>query len=113
MRWTGDALRDARANLQGFQAHHEDIVAILRPYFADPGCVDLSGKFHNPDYALSSWLWACSNHPDNHWIWDFCEHYQRCHLRRGLLFYCEQILRSWECWRELKQEELPLWRAAA
>lgn len=93
-RWSGECLRNARSNWQLFEKHHAEIVAILTPYLRDPGLRDLSGKYHNPDYTLTSWLWTCSNAQEKWWIFDFCEHYQKCHLRRGLIAYCKQVIRE-------------------
>ncbi len=95
-RWHGECLSDARRNWNLFHGHHEELTAILLPYLRDPGVQDVHGKFHNPDYTLTSWLWKCSEADENRWIWDFCEHYQTCHLRRGLIAYCEQLLRDME-----------------
>ncbi len=36
---------------------------------------------------------------------DFCDHYQRVFLRRGLLIYCGMLLRSIEANAKLSHEE--------
>jgi hypothetical protein len=92
MRWSGDALRNARGNWETFEEHHADIVAVLEPYLRDSGCRDIAGNYHNPDHTLTGWLWKCSEAKENWWIWDFCEHYQKCHLRRGIIQYCKQVI---------------------
>lgn len=92
MRWEGHCLQDAYHNWHLFTKHHDDLVEILRPYLADCFCPDLTGQSRNRDGTLTAWLWKCTEGQANPWIWDFCNHYQRCHLRRGLIFYCEQLL---------------------
>ena len=94
MRWDGECLRDARRNWQLFEEHYDELVAILTPYLRDSGVQDIAGKYHNPDHTLTSWLWTCSNAEGNGWTWDFCEHYQKCHLRRGLIAYAKQVIRE-------------------
>ena len=91
-RWEGHCLQDARSNWALFAKHHADLVEILRPYLADCYCPDLTGASQNPEGTLSAWLWKCSDDMAKSWIWDFCAHYQKCHLRRGLLIYCEQLI---------------------
>lgn len=93
-RWDREALRDARSNWGLFQRHHGDIVALLKPYLADNWCPDLNGKSRNPEGTLTSWLWKCSE--ANPFIWDFCVHYQRCHLRRGLIIYSKMVIEEME-----------------
>jgi hypothetical protein len=90
MRWHGEPLRDARHNWHTFEAHHAELVEILKPYLRDNVCEDLSGKMHNPDGTLTAWLWK--NSEANPWLWSFCEHYQKCHLARGLIAYCKQVI---------------------
>jgi hypothetical protein len=89
-RWQGECLRDARRNWNLFKEHHNEIVEILKPYLRDPCCEDLAGKMHNPSGTLTEWLWL--NSERDPWIFDFCEHWQRCHLRRGLIAYCKQVI---------------------
>jgi hypothetical protein len=91
-RWDREALQNAMANWSLFQEHRMDLVAILQPYLKDSGCRDLSGKYQNPNHTLTDWLWTCSAAPGNHWIWDFCAHYQTCHLARGIIPYCKQLI---------------------
>lgn len=94
MRWDGPALMDARRNWRIFEEAHDALVAILVPYLRDNWIKDISGKCHNPDGTLTAWLWKCSADQENWWIWDFCEHYQKCHLRRGLIAYAKQVIRE-------------------
>jgi len=92
LRWHGECLRDARRNWAIFEKHHEAVVAVLTPYLRDNWVEDIHGKIQNPDGTLTAWLWKCSDQKDNWWIWDFCEHYQTCHLRRGLIAYAKQVI---------------------
>ena len=91
-RWGGDALRNARGNWTLLEERHDDIVAVLQPYLRDSGVRDIAGNYLNPDHTLTSWLWKCSEAKENWWIWDFCDHYQKCHLRRGLIIYCKMVI---------------------
>lgn len=93
-RWYGRPLANAAANWTLFEQHRLQLIAILQPYLKDSGVQDEAGNYRNPDYTLTSWLWTNSN--EHWWIWDFCDHYQRCHLRRGLIAYCKQIIRELE-----------------
>ena len=92
LRWHGECLRDARRNWKLFEEHHADLVELLKPYLRDPCCEDLAGKMHNPTGTLTEWLWLNSEREP--WIFDFCEHWQRCHLRRGLIAYAKQVIRE-------------------
>lgn len=101
-RWEGPALMDARRNWRIFEEAHDALVAILVPYLRDNWIKDISGKCHNPDGTLTAWLWKCSADSENWWIWDFCEHYQKCHLRRGLIAYAKQVIREIEANAEIR-----------
>jgi hypothetical protein len=91
-RWTGQALANAHANWRTFQEHRPALIAILLPYLRDSGCRDASGHYHNPTHTLTGWLWECTKAPENSWLWDFCDHYQKCHLSRGIIQYCKQLI---------------------
>lgn len=98
-RWDGPALRDARGNWEHWQEHHEALEEAMRKFKRDPMQEDMAGKFHNPTGRLTDFLWILQTA----WkesglapLLDFCEHYQRVHLRRGLLIYCTMILREIE-----------------
>lgn len=91
-RWEGPALMDARRNWRIFEEAHDSLVEILKPYLRDNWCHDINGKMLNPHGTLTAWLWECSDQKENWWIWDFCEHYQKCHLRRGLIAYAKQVI---------------------
>ncbi len=91
-RWSGPALMNARLNWRIFEENYEAIVGVLTPYLRDNMCEDLTGKMHNPEGTLTAWLWKVSDQKENWWVWDFCEHYQKCHLRRGLIAYCKQVI---------------------
>ncbi|AHF94036.1 hypothetical protein OPIT5_03945 [Opitutaceae bacterium TAV5] len=90
LRWSGECLRDARRNWNVFEENYETLAEIIRTYLRDNYCEDLDGKAHNPSGTLTAWLWQCSD--ANPWIWGFCAHYQKCHLRRGLIAYCKQVI---------------------
>lgn len=93
-RWFDGPLSDARRNWCQFEEHQEELVAILLPYLRDPQCEDVGGTSRNPQGTLTAWLWVnCDGNP---WIWDFCVHYQKCHLRRGLIAYCKQLIQAIE-----------------
>ncbi|RRJ96812.1 hypothetical protein Ga0100231_023890 [Opitutaceae bacterium TAV4] len=90
LRWHSDCLRNARRNWNVFEAHYTELVEIIRPYLRDNSVKDIHDKSLNPQGTLTAWLWVNSDaHP---WLWDFCEHYQKCHLRRGLIAYCKQVI---------------------
>lgn len=100
-RWHGDPLHDALANWKKWQELHDDLLEAMRSYKRNPGMVDMGGKYHNPDATLTSFLWKmqsawqpnpCRLDP----LIDFCDHYQRLFLRRGLLIYCAMLLRCIE-----------------
>jgi hypothetical protein len=70
-------------------------------YHRDPVQEDQSGKCHNPDGTLTAFLWQLqlAIQPDRSCLsplLDFCEHYQRVFLGRGLIIYCSMILRELE-----------------
>lgn len=71
---------------------------------------DVSGKCHNPDGTLTALLWKMQEawQPDKSCLYpllDFCEHYQRVFLRRGLVIYCSMLLRLIEA--NAPGEQLP------
>lgn len=89
-RWHSKQLRDCSANWGIFKKHHAELVELLRPYLRDNFLTDLNGRCMNPAGSLTAWLWL--NSESHTWLWDFCEHYQQCHLRRGLIAYCKQVI---------------------
>lgn len=91
-RWTGPALEDACANWELFEAHYADVAAIVKPYLKDNRVHDIVGRSLNPGGSLTSWLWQCAAAQENSWIWDFCSHYQRTHLARGIIPYCKMVI---------------------
>ena len=100
-RWHGPALRDARSNWQDFEELRDTLLEAMREYKRNPGQKDLSGKYHNPDTTLTSFLWKLQEtlQPDKSCLYpliDFEENYQRCFLRRGLIIYCSGLLREIE-----------------
>lgn len=93
-RWHSQQLRDCSANWGLFKRHHAELVEMLRPYLRDMFVRDTRGRCLNPNGTLTAWLWEnTATHP---WLFDFCEHYQQCHLRRGLLAYCKQVIAELE-----------------
>lgn len=87
-RWSGDALRDALGNWSHWQELRPTLNAGMRVYRLQ-------------DKSLTDFLWEFQFEitPDRSNLFpllDFCDHYQRCHLGRGLIFYCSQILRLLE-----------------
>ena len=72
----------------------------MRQFRKNPCMTDLNGKMH-ADGTLTDYLWKLQSamQPDQRRIdplLDFCEHYQKVHLRRGLLIYCAILLKSFE-----------------
>ncbi len=114
-RWSGAQYSDARANWSHFNAMHDDLVASLREFKRNPLLTDLAGQHHNPDGTLTAFLWKLqgARSPNNGSLWplcDFCDHYQRVFLRRGLIVYCTLILRAIEA-AEADASPLPLFPA--
>ena len=114
-RWYGIALRDALANWKLWKEMDDYLRTAMREYLRNSGQVDISGKYHNPDHTLTGFLWNCqaalqksksSLYPFS----DFEEHYQKIFLKRGLLIYCESILRELETESE---KPLPLFEDGA
>ena len=99
-RWHGPALRDAFSNWSHWQSIRSDLLEAMRQFRRNPCMTDLNGKDH-ADGTLTDYLWTLQSamQPDQRRIdplLDFCEHYQKVHLRRGLLIYCTMLLRSFE-----------------
>jgi hypothetical protein len=100
-RWHGPALQDAWANWHAFEEIKPALTEALAAFHRDPFLADPTGKCHNPDGNLTALLWKLQGalNPDPHSLHpllDFEEHYQKIFLRRGLLIYCELILREME-----------------
>lgn len=96
--WDGDQLQDALGNWETWQELHDDLLGAMRKFRSNPSMRDLSGKYHNPKGTLAALLWSMQEawQPDNRRLdplLDFCEHYQRVFLRRGLVIYCTMLLR--------------------
>lgn len=99
LRWSYRAIHNARGNWSHFEELKPQLLEALRAFQKDPLQVDLSGKSHNPDGTLTSFLWSLQTalQPDKsrlHPLLDFCDHYQKVHLRRGLVIYCGLLLRG-------------------
>jgi hypothetical protein len=100
-RWTGDALRDAARNHKAFAEIHDQLTDAMRAFARDPWKKDIHDRCLNPDGTLTAYLWKLQEaiQPDKSCLYpllDFCEHWQKCHLRRGVLQYCQLILREIE-----------------
>jgi hypothetical protein len=109
-RWYDEPLKDARRNFRLFEEHRAELEEIVRPYLRDNWCEDMAGKCRNPDGTLTGWLWKCTEVQENWWIWDFCNHYQRCHLRRGILQYCHLLIEQLQT--PQTEDALGLWANA-
>lgn len=100
-RWHGPALRDARSNWTAFEELKPVLTEALLAYHRDTQLEDVTGRLHNPDGTLTSYLWKFQDTLQSdksclHPLLDFEEHYQKVFLRRGLLIYCAMILRGFE-----------------
>jgi hypothetical protein len=96
-RWHGEPLRNAFANWHDFEAMRGDLERCLRDFLHNPFTEDFSGTCHNRDGTLTSFLWNLQSawQPDKSCLrplLDFCEHYQKIFLRRGLVIYCGMLL---------------------
>jgi hypothetical protein len=86
MRWERPYLQDAFTNFRHFEKIRPQLMqALLAAY---------------PDHCggLASFLWTLQEkiQPDNSRLdplLDFCNGTQKVHLRRGLVFYCEDLLK--------------------
>ena len=115
LRWSGEPLRDARRNWHHYQGMQGDLVTALLAYKRNPMLHDGGEFYGNPDGTLTSFLWKLQDawQPDKSCLaplLDFCDHYQKIFLRRGLLIYCTTILRHLEAGEPLNpaQATLPL-----
>jgi len=110
-RWSGGCLQDAYENWHHFEAFLESLTEAMRQYLHNPCLEDFSGKCHS-DGTLTQFLWNLQKgwyEPDMGSLWpllDFCDHYQKVHLRRGLIIYCKQILRDIETPQEQDDAQL-------
>ena len=108
-RWHGECLRDALANWKQWQEIHAELLEAMRSYKRNPGMVDMAGTWH-ADGSLTDFVWKMQSawQPNKSRLdpfLDFCDHYQRVFLRRGLLIYCGMLLRSIEANAEVCQPE--------
>lgn len=99
-RWDGPALMDAVGNWTHWQSIRQDLREAMRQFRKNPFMTDLNGV-HHADGTLTDYLWKlqAAMQPDKcrlDPLLDFCDHYQKCHLRRGLLIYCTMLLRTFE-----------------
>lgn len=100
-RWSGEALRDAIHNWNHWQELQTDLLEAMRQFHRNPMLQDVSGKCHNPDGTLTALLWKMQEawQPDKSRLsplLDFCDHFQKVFLRRGLVIYCSMLLRQLE-----------------
>jgi len=98
-RWSDWCLADARRNFAEFEELSARLEPFLRDYAHDPCMEDVTGKCHNPDGTLTALLWKLQdvlqeNKSCLHPFLDFNEDSQTIFLRRGLLFYCQLLLRG-------------------
>ena len=101
MRWSWPELSNAFSNWHAFEAMRDDLLDAMRKFRANPQMEDLSGKAHNPSGRLTDLLWTMQKawQPDPACLrpfLDFCDHYQKVFLRRGLVIYCSMLLRELE-----------------
>ena len=100
MRWDGEALRDAVGNWKHWKSINQELREAMRQFKRNPCMTDLNGMDH-ANGTLTDYLWKLQSamQPDPcrlDPLIDFCEHYQKCHLRRGMLIYCTMLLKSFE-----------------
>ena len=99
-RWDGPALMDAVGNWTHWESIRQELCEAMRQFRKNPHMTDLNGKMH-ADGTLTDYLWKLQSamQPDKGRLdplLDFCSHYQKCHLRRGLLVYCSILLKTFE-----------------
>jgi hypothetical protein len=99
-RWDGEALRDAVQNWRHWKSINQELREAMRQFRRNPTMTDLNGTDH-ANGTLTDYLWKLQTamQPDRGRLdplIDFCEHYQKCHLRRGLIIYCTMLLQSFE-----------------
>jgi hypothetical protein len=87
--WDREPLRDAIGNWSHFRELHEALSEAMRRFKSE-------GRG-----SLKPFLWDLQkqispNQNTLHPLLDFCDHYQRIFLRRGLVIYCEMILAQLE-----------------
>lgn len=97
-RWDSDPLRNAIANWERWQSLRGNLIEAMQVYLHNPHMIDLAGKEH-ANGTLTDFLWKTQTawQPDRSRLdplLDFCNHYQKVFLRRGLLIYCELLLQS-------------------
>lgn len=111
-RWDGPALRDAKQNWRHWQELHPDLEEAMHRFHRDPMQKDAAGQFHNPTGYLTDFIWNLQrawqpNQASLAPLLDFEENHQRVFLRRGLLIYCQMLLREIEKTTLTKERELP------
>lgn len=104
-RWCDEPLRDALANFRHFEAWRPKLLEALLKYHADPMQKQPDGTFLNGSGHLTDFLWTLQTQfqPDPSRLdplLDFCNHYQKVFLRRGLIIYCTALLRIIEAVKE-------------
>lgn len=98
-RWYGLALNNALANWDHWEGMKPTLVEALTAFHRDPQLEDAAGMRHNPDGTLTAMLWKLQTalQPDNSRLGpllDFEEHWQKIFLSRGLIIYCDLLLRE-------------------
>jgi hypothetical protein len=109
-RWYGDALADALHNWRRWKEMHDYLTEAMRQYLRNPFQRDMGDRCFNPNGTLRGFLWHCqiALQPDRSRLdplLDFEEHYQKIFLKRGLIIYCSDILRSLETRDTSTQQE--------
>lgn len=95
--YSARVIKDARRNWEHFQELEPRLRAALREFQNNQFQKDLAGRCHNASGSLTGFLWNL------HTAWqadrsrldpllDFCDHYQKVFLRRGLVSYCKLLL---------------------
>lgn len=99
-RWYGPALYDARANWSYWNDLKPHLLEAMRSFHADRFQQTMDEKYQNPTGTLTDFIWKLQKCFDADgapiYLIDFEERYQQCFLKRGLLIYCELLLRAIE-----------------
>jgi len=100
-KYNRDPLRNALANWSHWEALKPDLLSAMKQYRRNPTLEDMVGVLHNPTGTLTDLLWKMQTawQPDASCLaplLDFCEHYRKVFLRRGLIIYCSMLLRQIE-----------------
>lgn len=97
-RWEGPALSDALCRWRQWQELRPVLLQAMLRFKANPCGEQPDGSFTNGDGTLTSFLWSLqkdlqASPAHLNPLLDFCNHYQKVHLARGLVIYCKALLR--------------------